>query len=206
MVTAQGLRRRGWIAQVVLAVCVLAIARPAAAHCDALDGPVVEAAREALRTGDFSPIAIWVQPAQEPALQAAFRHALAVRELGPKARDLADSYFFETAVRLHREGEGEPYTGLKPAGNRDIALDAADRAIASGDDRALTELLVARVRNALHERFRDAVDHRVRRRGDIAAGRAYVVRYIAFVHYVVGIYGASSAPGAHNDEPERHED
>ena len=32
------------------------------------------------------------------------------------AKTLADRYFMETAVRLHRLGEKAPYTGLKPAG------------------------------------------------------------------------------------------
>jgi hypothetical protein len=27
---------------------------------------------------------------------------------------LADTHFFETVVRLHRLGEGESFTGLKP--------------------------------------------------------------------------------------------
>ena len=45
-----------------------------------------------------------------------------------EARELADRYFFETLVRIHRAGEGAPYTGLKPAG-RDLgpAVPAAVR-------------------------------------------------------------------------------
>lgn len=39
---------------------------------------------------------------------------MAVRAKGKEAQELADMYFFETLVRIHREGEGAPYTGLKP--------------------------------------------------------------------------------------------
>lgn len=193
-------------ARLVVVLCALAIARPAAAHCDALDGPVVAAAREALETGDFAPIAIWVKQPQEYALQQAFRHTLSVRALGPEARALADRYFFETAVRLHRESEGEPFTGLKPAGDRNPVLLAADRAITTGDQRMLVEMIVSQVRAGLNERLREVTDRRIRRRGDVDGGRAYVARYIALVHYVLDVYTAATVPLAHRDDlAERHE-
>ena len=50
----------------------------------------------------------------EPEGRAVFDKALAVRVLGGTAKELADQFFFETVVRLHRRSEGEPYTGLKP--------------------------------------------------------------------------------------------
>ena len=98
------------------------------AHCDALDGPVVKAARRALETGSPDGVLAWVRPADESAVRQAFARTLAVRKLGPEAKELADLYFFETVVRIHRAGEGAPYTGLKPAG-QDIgpAIPAADR-------------------------------------------------------------------------------
>jgi hypothetical protein len=193
------------IARLLLVLCIV-FPQAAAAHCDTLDGPVVAAARDALDTGDFAAIAIWVKAPQEYALQSAFRHTLAVRKLGPEARDLADRYFFETAVRLHRESEGEPYTGLKPAGSGNAAVLAMERALASGDDRALVELLVSQVRAGTNARFRDVAENRVRRRGDIEAGRLYVARYIALVHYVLDVYTASGAPLARPGDPrERHE-
>jgi len=46
---------------------MVALSTPAYAHCDALDGPVVLAAREALRTGDFALIIVWVKRPQEHA-------------------------------------------------------------------------------------------------------------------------------------------
>ncbi len=178
---------------------------PARAHCDALDGPVVTAAREALRTGDFSLIAVWVKEPDEAALLSSFKQTLAVRKLNDQARQLADTYFFETAVRLHRAGEGEPYTGLKPAGQITGALAVAEHALATGRSDPLEDMIVAAVRANLRERFRDVTERRNYRRGDVDAGRAYVAAYTSFVHYVVGLYAAATTVPAHIEDPVRHE-
>jgi len=97
---------------------VLLVASPenASAHCDTLNGPVVTAARVALQRGDVTSVLKWVKSTEEREVRDAFRRTMAVRGASAEARDLADLYFFETLVRLHRQGEGEPYTGLKPAG------------------------------------------------------------------------------------------
>jgi hypothetical protein len=91
----------------------------ALAHCDGLDGPVVKAAQRALETRNPALVLIWVQEKDEREIQTAFEQTLAVRELSPQAKALADRFFFETLVRVHRAGEGAPFTGLKPAG-RDL--------------------------------------------------------------------------------------
>jgi len=67
-------------------------------------------------------------------------------------------HFFETLVRIHRAGEGAPYTGLKPAG-RDLgpAIPAADKALESGSSEQLVKLLTDTVRNGVHERFKDVI-------------------------------------------------
>ena len=58
----------------------------------------------------------WVQADDEAAIREVFQKARAVRKLGGKAAEIADTWFFETIVRVHRSGEGAPYTGLKAAG------------------------------------------------------------------------------------------
>jgi hypothetical protein len=85
-------------------------------HCDGMDGSVVMAAQKALETGDVNLVLIWVQKKDEDEIRKAFQKTFALRKLSPEARDLADMYFFETLVRIHRAGEGESYTGIKPAG------------------------------------------------------------------------------------------
>lgn len=113
----------------------------AQAHCDGLDGPVVKAAARALATGNVNAVLIWVQPDDGEAVTKTFRKALAVRRLGPEAQELADLHFFETVVRLHRAGEGAPYTGLKPAG-RDLGpvIPAVDKALETGSAEGLLKL------------------------------------------------------------------
>ena len=86
------------------------------AHCDTLDGPVIKAARQALETGNVDLVLVWIQPKDEAEIRSAFAKTLEVRKQGDAAKELADMYFFETLVRIHRAGEGFPYTGLKPAG------------------------------------------------------------------------------------------
>jgi len=74
-----------------------------------MDGPVVKAARRALETGNANLILPWVPKEAEDKLKEAFERTLRVRKLDKEARELADYWFFETAVRLHREGEGAPF-------------------------------------------------------------------------------------------------
>src|SRR5512139_54570 len=107
------------------------------AHCDTLDGPVVNAARAALDSGKLAPVLAWVRAEDEAEIRDAFARARTVRAAGKDAKALADRWFFETVVRVHRAAEGAPYTGLKPAGTPDPAVAAADRIVAGGDPKAL---------------------------------------------------------------------
>jgi hypothetical protein len=115
MTPKTSLSRSGICVAVTLVFLALAPAR-AFAHCDSLDGPVVKAAQKALATRNPALVFIWVQEKDEREIQQAFEQTLAVRALSPEARNLADRFFFETLVRVHRAGEGAPFTGLKPAG------------------------------------------------------------------------------------------
>lgn len=174
---------------------VLLGSTPASAHCDGLDGPVVGAAREALETGDPNRVLIWVQPADEAAVRAAFAETIAVRRLGPQARDLADRAFFETIVRLHRAGEGAPYTGLQPAG-RDLgpAIPLADQAAASGSAREVAAFLTEEMRRGVEERLERLERRRQFAADDVAAGREYIAAYVAFIHYIEAIHRALADP------------
>ena len=197
---------------VSVAAAVALAPRSALAHCDGLDGPVVTAAREALRTGDVNLVLVWVRKGDEPEIRKAFDNARAVRKLGPQAKDLADTFFFETIVRVHRAGEGAPYTGLKPAG-RDLgpAIPAADLALKTGDAEPLVKALLEAAREGAGDRFKRAVALRGYKKGDVEAGRKFVASYVAFIHYVEGLYEAATrrpeghfpdaAPsGAHHEE------
>jgi hypothetical protein len=187
---------------IALAGAALIAGSPAMAHCDGLDGPVVGAARTALDSGDPNAVLVWVQPKDEAEIRAAFRDAVAVRKLGPAAQQLADRYFFETLVRVHRAGEGAPYTGLKPAG-RDLgpAIPLADAALTTRSERELTDFVAKQATDGIRTRFADIQRKRNFRSEDIAAGRDYVASYVSFIHYVEGLHQAAtgSAEGHYAD-------
>ncbi len=170
------------------------IAVRASAHCDGLDGPVVKAGQKALQTGDVNKVLIWVKPQNEDEIKKAFAETLSVRKLGPQAQAFADRYFFETLVRVHRAGENAPYTGLKTAG-RDLgpAIPAADKALETGSDEALTQLLTDKVREGLHNHFKE-VAAKKNFATDVTAGREFVESYVGYIHYVEGLYEAAAKP------------
>lgn len=173
------------------------------AHCDGLDGPVVKAAQKALETRNPTLVLVWVQAEDEAEIRTAFEQTLAVRALSPEAKALADRFFFETLVRIHRAGEGAPYTGLKPAG-RDLgpAIPAADRALDEGSVEPVVKLLTKTMQERLREYFNEAVTAKEFKAGDVAAGRQYVKAYVEFIHYVERLYEASTT-GAHGHSDER---
>jgi hypothetical protein len=172
----------------------MVVPRAARAHCDTMDGPVVGAAREALATDRVELVLPWVPAADEEAVRAAFARAAAVRGLGPEALELADHWFFETVVRIHRAGEGEPFEGLLPAGtDAGPVVAAADRAIEGGSSDALVDLVTGAARDGLRARFRDAIKTAHFEPTDVAAGREHVHAYVTFLHYAESVYDTAIA-------------
>lgn len=181
-----------------LALAALLAPAAASAHCDTLDGPVVMAAKAALDSGKLSPVLAWVQPADEAEIKAAFAKSRAARKAGGDAREVADRWFLETLVRVHRAGEGAPYTGLKPAGgDLDPAVAAMDRAIAKGDPAEVERLLQAAVHQGLEARWGRLAAERAPA-DDVAAGRRWVAAYVPLVHWAEGVHGAATKGGAHD--------
>jgi hypothetical protein len=175
------------------------------AHCDTLDGPVVKAAQKALETGNVDLVLIWVQDDDEAAIKEAFTQTLAVRKLSVQAQDLADRYFFETLVRVHRAGEGASYTGLKPAGlDLGPAIPAVDKALETSSLEPLLKLLSDAMQEAVSERFKEVMAKKDYSPDDVQAGREYIKAYVEFLHYIEGIYKAVTKAG-HNHSEETEE-
>jgi len=181
-------------AAVAIALLGLTPAR-ALAHCDGVDGPVVKAAQRALETRNPALVLIWVQEKDELEIQTAFEQTLAVRELSPQAKALADRFFFETLVRLHRAGEGAPFTGLKPVG-RDLgpAIPAADEAVRVGSVEPVRQLLTDAMQHRLREEFAQVMSAQTFKADDLAAGRAYIKAYVEFIHFVERLYDSTMQP------------
>lgn len=170
------------------------------AHCDTLDGPVVQAARIALEKGDVTPLLKWVQADDEKEIRVAFQKTLAVRTKGPEAKELADMYFFETLVRIHRAGEGAPYTGLKPAEAVDPAVALADEALKSGSVDKLVDVLTKAMTNSIREHFQHALETQKQADESVAAGREFVEAYVIFTHSVEGLHTIIKGSGGHQHQ------
>lgn len=166
-------------------ILILCVPRDLMAHCDTMDGPVVMAAKTALQKGDVTPVLKWVTEEHEGEIREAFAKTLEVRKSGAVARDLADRYFFETLVRIHREGEGELYAGLKPSGTDPGAgIAEADRALDKESVDDLVRSMTARITTGIRERYIRAVERKKHAEESVQAGREYVEAYVEFIHYV----------------------
>lgn len=170
-------------------------------HCDTMDGPVVKAAKMALETGNVNLILPWVPKKAEAELKKAFEKTLRARKLGKEAAEVADYWFFETAVRLHREGEGAPYTGLKPAGlDWGPVVPRAEKAIEKGNSKEVIEFLVHTAEEELQRRFKHAMEKKKYDVNDVDAAREYVRAMLGFVLYSHHLYTNIIGGGEHGEE------
>lgn len=174
----------------------------ARAHCDTLDGPVVQDARIALEKGDVTPVLKWVREKEEAKVRASFKEAVAAEKKGPKAKEAAEHRFFTSLVKIHRAGEGAPFTGLKPAGSVEPAVAAADKALESGSSDELVKLVTDAAAAGIRERYERVAEARKHRDESVAAGRAYVAAYVEYTHYVERLHQDAEGHGAHHGQPE----
>ena len=181
------------------------IPRTAGSHCDTLAGPVVMTAKMALDKGDVTPVLKWVKKENEGEIREVFKNTLAVRKLSPEAKKLADMYFFETLVRIHRAGEGAPYTGLKTEETVDPIIAEADKALEKGSVDDLVKHVADAVVKGIRERFTHVKETKKNVDKSIKAGREFVEAYVVFTHYVEGIYEAAKKT-PHGHQPEQKED
>lgn len=176
-------------------------------HCDSLDGPVVTAARKALDAQDVNLILPYVPREGEEEVKQAFDKVIAVRKSdGANTREVADSYFFETVVRIHRAGEGAPFTGLKPAG-LDVGpvIPVAERAIETGSPDELIELLSQTVRDEVKERFAHMLHLKEHAGHGVEAAREYVEAMLGLQVWSHGVYLALKASAHEHGGEHAHE-
>ncbi len=173
------------------------VPRIAGAHCDTLQGPVVATARAALEKGDVTPVLKWVRKDDEKEIKELFKKTLAVRTKGTEAKELADMYFFETLVRIHRTGEGAPYTGLKSEPAEPI-IQAADNALESGSSDQLVKQVSEAVAFGIRERFNRVKEAKKHADESVEKGRAFVETYVEYTHYVERLHVDAVAAGEHH--------
>jgi hypothetical protein len=174
----------------------LAVPRNAAAHCDTLDGPVIQDAVKAINAKDITPVLKWVKPNDEKAVLAAFQKALSDKG---KNSEAARHKFFATLVKIHRAGEGAPFTGLKPAGAVEPAIAEADKALTSGSADSLVKLVTDEVAAGIEKRFEHAAAAYKFKDESVAQGREFVEAYVEYTHYVERIHQDATGKGAHGE-------
>lgn len=195
---------------VLAAAAIIGIAgapEPVSAHCDSMDGPVVSAARMALESGTVELVLVWVRTSDEPEIVDAFERTMRVRASGGEAAELAERWFFETLVRVHRLGEGEPYTGLQPAGAEIPAgIMEADRALAHASVVELTGHIAGRAGSSVREAFERVSELAAYDVTDVEAGRRYVRAYTEYVHFVEALYALTAGEHAiHHGSADPHD-
>lgn len=174
----------------------LLLAVTARAHCDTTGGPIIPEARAALAKGDVTPILKWVKKDNEAEIRAAFVKAVAVRAKGSDAKELADQYFLETLIRLHRAGEGAPYTGIKDEAVEPIVA-MSDKALAEGSVDGMIKEISGHMAAAIKARFNKALEAGKNKDKSVEAGREFVEAYVTYMHYVEGIHDAMMSSGGH---------
>ena len=190
-----------WLVSTTGVLMLIVSPQVAGAHCDAVDGPVATAAERALDVKNVNLVLPYVPAAAEVELVAAFEQAVIVRGKGPEAKSLADRYFMETAVRLHRAGEKAPYTGLKPAGTDfGPAIPAAEKALETGKLDGVTALISDNVAHGLAERLRhvratQTASKAPSTRAEVAAARERASAELEFIGYVEALYRATQGGG-----------
>jgi hypothetical protein len=168
-------------------------------HCDSLDGPVVTAARRALEAGQVELVLPYVHADGETEVRDAFDLARRARAGGGDATDVADRWFYETVVRVHRAGEGAPFTGLKPAG-LDVGpvIPAAERALDAGSPDQLVDVLCTTIRDQVERRHRHAMALKEHAGEGVTSEREYVEAMLGLEVWAHGVYKQAMAePHAH---------
>jgi hypothetical protein len=191
--------RTTWTIGTVAAGIWVIMAWSVFAHCDTASGPVIPEARAALEKGDATPVLKWVKKGDEAEVKSAFAQAVEVRAKGPEAQELADQYFIETLVRLHRTGEGAPYTGIKDEPLKPIVA-MADKALADGSVDEMVKKMSGHMAEAIGEKFAKVLKAKKHKDESVEAGREFVEAYVIYMHYVEGIRTAIMSGGARSAE------
>jgi len=182
---------------VLLTAFILILSQPLSAHCDSYDGPLIKDALKALETSNIKPVLKWIEEKYEPEITGLFNKTVSLRSGDKEVYAIVEKHFLETLVRLHREGEGAPYTGLKPAGSASPIIVMADQAIASKEVNTLTTKLDAHLNKVLADKYNEVMEKSLKKDNSTAEGREYVRAYVEYTHFLEAIHGIIEGGGAH---------
>jgi len=170
-------------------------------HCDTMDGPVVVAAKIALERGNVNYILPWVPKESENEIISAFQKVLSARKNGNEAKEVADLWFFETVVRVHRAGEKAPYTGLKPAGlDEGPVIPLVEEAIKTGSPLELTDFLNKAINGEITKKFDLVMKKKKYDVNNVEEGRHFVHAFLDLTLYSHHLYGFIKHSDQHKEK------
>lgn len=190
----------------LLASLMLVFSTPltAQAHCDSADGPVVTGAKQALEKNDVELAFPYVGPQYEEEVKKAFDKAVPARMAGGEAKEVAEIYFAETTLRLHRATENAPYDGIQPAGkDYGPALPAAEKSIETGNTEELKKILTEAVSQQVDEQYENVTAKKAGPNASVKANRESIEAQFKFENYALGLYesamGKAATGGSHEE-------
>src|SRR5690554_4589152 len=181
----------------LLAAMMLVFTVPTYAHCDSYDGPVIQDAMKALSEENVSFVMKWIESGHEAEITNLFNKTVNLKNGDAEIYGIVEKHFLETLVRYHRETEGAPFTGLKPAGSTAPIVQMADNSIQDRDVKSLLTNLDNHIREVITEKYKKVATLREVKDNSIAEGRAYVAAYVDYTHTLEAIE-AVMAHGSHH--------
>lgn len=168
------------------------------AHCDSYDGPVIKDALKALKENNVELVLKWVEPKYEKEIIAQFNQTIKLRGANQEVNKALETYFLETLVRLHREGEGATYTGLKPVGSMTPMVAMADHSLDTKNVDEVVKTVTNRLEKILRERFARAAELSKKKDESVKAGREYVEAYVQYTHTLEALEHIMDGPISHS--------
>lgn len=158
------------------------------AHCDSYDGPVIKDAMIAINSGKVDPVLKWIEPQFEDEITGLFQKTLKYKNEDREIYDLLEKHFLETLVRIHREGEGAPYTGLKPAGTTSEIITMTDSALHDEKVDTLVKALSGHMEKVVRDKYEKVAHLKKLKDSSPRAGRDYVAAYVDYTHTIEALH------------------
>lgn len=171
--------------------------QPAYAHCDSYDGPVIKDARQALATNNPKLVVKWISADQEKEVLGLFTKTYNLKKGDKEVYNIVEKHFLETLVRLHRETEGAPYTGLKDAGTTKPIVQLTDMSIEKENLSAMTDKLNAFMAQVIKEKYDKVVKLDKTKNENPEKGREFVKAYVDYTHTVEALHDILEHTGGH---------
>ena len=192
------MKTKNKVVAILLSAILISISGPLFAHCDSYDGPVIKDALSALQNNNVTLILKWVDPKDEKEMVDLFNKTYALRSGDKEIYDIVEKHFLETLVRLHRESEGQPFTGLKAAGNTPAIIKLTDNALEMENVDDLLSKLDAHIESVVREKYDRVIMLEKTKDENLEDGREYVEAYVDYTHTLEAIHSILVSGAGHH--------